>query len=108
MRACSRLKRYCACSSLSTELLLQPGSLGLSATTRAPSCQAAQNVKLYNCKQTILYVCKGLRTRVLLSSIFFMADSVVRGNFTIWNASSFWVGGALQATNISQHNCKNI
>ena len=33
---------------------------------------------------------------MLLSSIFFIADSVVRGNFTIWNASSFWVGGALQ------------
>ena len=35
------------------------------------------------------------RTRVLLSSIFFMADSVVRGNFMIWKASSFWLGGAL-------------
>ena len=37
----------------------------------------------------------GSRTSVLLSSIFFMADSVVRGNFTIWKASSFWLGGAL-------------
>ena len=29
-----------------------------------------------------------MKTRVLLSSIFFMADSVVRGNFTILNWSS--------------------
>lgn len=35
-------------------------------------------------------------TSVLLSSIFFIADSVVRGNFTIWKASSFCAGGALQ------------
>ena len=34
---------------------------------------------------------------MLLSSIFFMADSVVRGNFTIWKASSFCVDGALQS-----------
>ena len=37
-----------------------------------------------------------LRTKVLLSSIFFMADSVVSGNFTIWKASSFCVDGALR------------
>jgi len=33
---------------------------------------------------------------VLLSSIFFMADSVVSGNFTTANSSSFWAEGALQ------------
>lgn len=37
------------------------------------------------------------RTRVLLSSIFFMADSVVSGYFTIWNESSFCGAGALHA-----------
>jgi len=35
---------------------------------------------------------------VLLSSIFFMADSVVSGNFTTANSSSFWAEGALQGT----------
>ena len=33
---------------------------------------------------------------MLLSSIFFMADSVVSGNFTTANSSSFWAEGALQ------------
>lgn len=36
------------------------------------------------------------RTSVLLSSIFFMADSVVRGNLMIAHASSFSVGGLLR------------
>ena len=35
-------------------------------------------------------------TRVLLSSIFFIADSVVSGNLTIANSSSFSAEGALQ------------
>ena len=35
-------------------------------------------------------------TRVLLSSIFFMADSVVRGNLIVWKLSSLSGGGALQ------------
>ena len=39
-----------------------------------------------------------VRTRVLLSSIFFMADSVVRGNLTTAKASSFWTEGALQGS----------
>ncbi len=38
----------------------------------------------------------GRRTSVLLSSIFFMADSVVSGYLTIWNASSFCGAGALR------------
>jgi hypothetical protein len=36
------------------------------------------------------------RTKVLLSSIFFIADSVVNGYFTMAQASSFSEGGALQ------------
>ena len=41
-------------------------------------------------------------TRVLLSSIFFIADSVVRGNLIVWKLSSFCAGGALQERG-SQH-----
>ena len=35
-------------------------------------------------------------TRVLLSSIFFMADSVVSGYLTTWKSSSLCFLGALQ------------
>ena len=38
---------------------------------------------------------KSRLTRVLLSSIFFMADSVVRGNLIVWKLSTFCGGGAL-------------
>lgn len=37
----------------------------------------------------------GVHTRVLLSSIFFMADSVVRGYLMMAHASSFSAGGLL-------------
>jgi hypothetical protein len=36
-----------------------------------------------------------MKTRVLLSSIFFIADSVVRGYFRIWYWSSLFLPGAL-------------
>jgi hypothetical protein len=36
-----------------------------------------------------------MKTRVLLSSIFFIADSVVRGYFRVWYWSSLFLPGAL-------------
>lgn len=42
-----------------------------------------------------------MKTKVLLSSIFFMADSVVKGNFRIWYWSNLFLGGDAKILGIS-------